>query len=191
MPPMPKLDTPCVCGGTPGARAVGGLTPGLSPVPSEDVDPAMPGVIVPVAPRPPPTLVPEPKGARRVAARGGGLKPPTPNCVAPNGIPVPPTAGAALPGTPSSGEPPFVPLSCARAAPLVSSSAAVAASATPRAWRAIPILPTIEASLLLPGVACAPCPDICALCAGGLLYLAAVVLALRSWPTTRRLSPVG
>src|SRR5258708_13658116 len=107
---MPKFDTPCVCVGIPGDSAVGGLTPGLSPVPSEDVDPAMPGVIVPVAPRPPPTLVPEPKGARPVAARGGGLKPPTPNSVAPNGIPLPPTAGPALPGTPVNGAPPFLPL---------------------------------------------------------------------------------
>src|SRR6266851_1789925 len=133
---MPKFDTPGVCVGIPGDSAGGGITPGLSPFPSEDVNPAMPVIL-------------EPKGARpEVAPRGIGLKPPAPNSVLPNGIPVPPTAGAALPGTPSNGDPPFMPLSCARAAPLVSSSAAVAASATPRAWRAIPILPTIEASLL-------------------------------------------
>jgi hypothetical protein len=70
----------------PGDTAIvcGGITPGLSPAPNEDV-----GAARPVAPRP---VVPRPD----VVAKGGGLKPPVPSSVAPNGIPLRPTGEDAL-----------------------------------------------------------------------------------------------
>jgi hypothetical protein len=57
----------------------GGNTPGLSPAPNEDVGAARLVVPRPVVPRP------------EVVAKGGGLKPPLPSSVAPNGIPLRPT----------------------------------------------------------------------------------------------------
>ena len=70
----------------PGDTAIvcGGITPGLSPAPNEDV-----GAARPFAPRP---VVPRPD----VVAKGGGLKPLVPSSVAPNGIPLRPTGEDAL-----------------------------------------------------------------------------------------------
>jgi hypothetical protein len=67
------------------AIAAGGITPGLSPFPNEDVGPARLGSVVP---------------SPGVVAKGKGLKPPVPSSVAPNGIPLGPTGenASGMPG---------------------------------------------------------------------------------------------
>jgi|SRR5258708_3080573 hypothetical protein len=95
----------------------------------------MPGIIVPVAPIPAVPTVPallEPEGAKPgVTPMGAGLKPPVPNCVAPNGMPLLAPSGDAL-GVPMLGDvtPPIDVPSWAWAPPLVRRTAAAMSGAS-------------------------------------------------------------